>query len=186
MNLYVVVEGIIGERRVYESWIQYASSQLIYVPTIFDIDNNHFSVIAGGGYPNYFDVVESAIEDVNSVGNIDRLVVSVDSEEMSFEEKLEELTDFVNQIPCRASIHIVIQHFCLETWALGNKRVGPRNPKSVRLREYKTIYNVLALDPELLPAHPNSSLNRAQFAERYLRALLNDKNRNLTYYQKQS
>ncbi len=181
MNFYVVVEGEIGERFVYEKWIPFANSEITYVDTIFNIVNNNFAIIVGGGFPNYFDVIESAIEDVNSVGNIDRLVIAVDSEEMSFEEKSNEISSFLRDKSCSATISIIIQHFCLETWALGNKRVGPRNPKSLRLRTYKNFFDVLENNPELLPPYPPNNLNRAQFAEKYLRTMLNDRNRNLTY-----
>ncbi|MCH8293974.1 hypothetical protein IH992_23070 [Candidatus Poribacteria bacterium] len=179
MNIYVVVEGEIGERYVYEKWIPLANPEMTRVDTIFDIASNHFAIVAGGGYPSYFDTIEAEIENVNSVRNIDRFVIAIDSEEMTFEEKYEEVSEFIRDKPCAASIFIVIQHFCLETWALGNKRVGPRNPRHPTLRKYKKIFNVLERDPELLP--PYDRLNRAQFAERYLRTMLNDKNRNLTY-----
>jgi hypothetical protein len=36
-------------------------------------------------------------------------------------------------------------------------------------------------DPELLPGYPRREWNRAQFAFRYLKKSLNDKNKNLTY-----
>jgi len=82
---------------------------------------------------------------------------------------------------CSAEIKIIIQHFCLETWALGNKKVGPKNPKNSTLIEYKKIFNVLEEDPELLPSYSPRNWNRSQFALRYLRRMLNDKNKNLTY-----
>ena len=181
MNIYVVVEGEVGERYVYEKWIPFVNPEMSRVATIFDIANNHFAIIAGGGYPNYFDVIAAAIEDVNSVGNIDRLVIAIDSEEMSFEGKYDEVSEFIRDKLCSSPIFIVIQHFCLETWALGNKRVGPRNPLSPIVRKYKTVFNVLERDPELLPPYLPEGLNRSQFAERYLRAMLNDRYRNLTY-----
>jgi len=181
MNILVLVEGEIGEKYVYEKWIPYVHTRITYVKSIFDIVQNNFSIISGGGYPNYFDVINNAIEDINQLGNIDRLVIAIDSEEMTFEEKLLEMQDFIKDKACSVSIKIVIQHFCLETWALGNKRVGPRTPKSAIMRRYKEFFNVLENDPELLPPYPANNLNRAQFAERYLRAMLNDKNKNLTY-----
>jgi len=181
MNILVLVEGEISEKYVYENWIPYVHSKITYVKNIFDIVKNHFSIISGGGYPNYFKVIKNAIDDVNQLGNIDRLVIAIDSEEMTFEEKLLEIKDVIKDKECSASIEIVIQHFCLETWALGNKRVGPRNPKSVIMRRYKEFFNVLEKDPELLPPYPANNLNRAKFAERYLRTMLNDKNKNLTY-----
>jgi hypothetical protein len=181
MNLHVVVEGAVGERFVYEKWIPFVNPQLSAVQNIFEIQNNNFAITAGGGFPSYFEVIENAIDDVNSANNIDRLVIAIDSEEMSFDEKFQEIQLFLENKPCTAQIRIIIQHFCLETWALGNKRIGPRNPKNETLRKYKEFFNILENDPELLPPYPPQDLNRSQFALRYLRRMLNDKNRNLTY-----
>ncbi|MBF0550851.1 MAG: hypothetical protein HQK60_09980 [Deltaproteobacteria bacterium] len=46
---------------------------------------------------------------------------------------------------------------------------------------FQNFFDVLTLDPELMPAYPPVAKNRAQFAEKYLRAMLLEKNRNLTY-----
>lgn len=181
MNIHIVVEGQIGERYVYECWIPYTNPKLSKVPTVFDAKFDNFSIVAGGGFPNYFEVIEAAIEDVNEAGNVDKLVIAIDSENMSCDEKHEELTGFLTDKRCKAPIHIIVQHFCLETWALANKRVAPRSPKSPHLQEFKAVFNVLATDPELLPPYPKLKLNRAQFAERYLREMLHDKHKNLTY-----
>lgn len=181
MNIYIVVEGEIGTRYVYEEWIPLINPSLTSVDTIFDIRSNNFAIIAGHGYPFYFDIIENAINDINVVKNIDRLVIIVDSEDMSFDEKIGEVQDFLSDKNCSTDIQIVIQHFCLETWALGNKKVGPRKPKSEKLIEYKKIFNVLEKDPALLPPHNGEDLNRSQFAYKYLRAMLNDKNKHLTY-----
>jgi hypothetical protein len=45
---------------------------------------------------------------------------------------------------------------------------------------HRRIYR-LTNDPELLPDLPVKHFNRAQFADVYLRKLLNNKHRNLTY-----
>lgn len=181
MNFYVLVEGLVSEKEIYKFWIPLVNPNLNYVPNLFDIQRNNFSIFSGGGYPFYFDVIESAIYDVNSHKAVDRLVIAVDSEDIDLNEKYNEIRSFVSDFSCSAEVIIIIQHFCIETWALGNKRVGPRSPKNPRLRTYKKIFNVLNQDPELLPPLPEQGLNRAQFAEKYLRTMLNDKNKNLTY-----
>jgi hypothetical protein len=80
----------------------------------------------------------------------------------------------------------VVQHFCFEAWALGNRRIGSKNPQEPRLIQYRRLYNVLKLDPEGLPALPHENLNRSQFAEKYLRVTLNDKYKNLTFSKRNS
>lgn len=180
MNIHVVVEGL-TERIVYPSWIKQINPNLTFVPTISEISQNNFSVISGGGYPQYFEVIEHAIEDVNIHGGVDRLVISIDSEDFSLDEKMLEVTSFLEDKPCVANIHIIIQHFCLEAWALANKISIPQQPKTQRLKTYKAIHDVRVKDPEALPAYESEDLNRAQFAEKYLRAALNDRHKNLTY-----
>lgn len=181
MNVLVVCEGEIGEKKVYKDWIPRVNPQLSYVSSIEKILENNFSIIIGGGYPNYFEIIESAISDANDHENIDRLVIAVDSEEFSFQEKYDEIDEFISAINCSCDIHIIIQHFCLETWGLGNKNIIRPQPQNASLREYKIFFDVRSNDPELLPSYEKDELSRVRFAEKYLRRALNDKFRNLTY-----
>jgi hypothetical protein len=181
MNIHIVVEGAIGEKKVYQHWIPLVNPSLRYVQHISEIQDNHFTIVAGGGYPYYYEVIDAAVDDVNSHGNIDRFVVAVDSEDMSFDEKYTEIETRLSGSRCTAKVQIVVQHFCLETWALGNKVIIRPNPQDLKLREYKKFYDVRRRDPELLPPYQPEELNRAQFAEKYLRRALQDKYRKLTY-----
>lgn len=184
MNIYIVAEGEVGEKKVYKHWIPFVNSNLTYVADISEILRNNFAITIGGGFPNYFDVIEAGIEEVNDHNNIDRFVIAIDSEELEHQEKYREIEDFVSDFECSAEIKIVVQHFCLETWALGNKHIIRPSPHSTTLKEYKRIFDVRSNDPELLPPHSKEGMNRAQFAEKYLRRALNDKFRNLTYSKK--
>jgi hypothetical protein len=181
MNLYIVVEGEVGEKYLYQNWVPLVNPNLKYVQDISMIAENNFSIISGGGFPSYYEVIESAIEDVNFYNTIDRLVIAIDSEDLSYSDKFNEMTKYLSQFKCKAETKIVIQHFCLETWALGNRQIVRTNPQSQKLIQYKKFYNVRSKDPELLPPYELEELNRAQFAEIYLRRALNDKFKNLTY-----
>jgi len=181
MNIYVVVEGEQSERKVYEKWIKYLNPTLRSVDKLSGVTKDNYVIYAGFGYPFYFEIIKSAIDDVNSHGNIDRLVIAVDSEEMSYEEKYREIQSVVIDNKCVAQIHIVVQHFCLETWALGNRAIISRQPQSEKLKTYIRFFNVVDNDPELLPPYQPEELNRAQFAAKYLKAAVNEKYRNLTY-----
>ena len=183
MNLYVVIEGKV-EKSVYRSWIPLVNPQLSYVEDLSEIGNDNFYLISGGGYPGYFDVIDNAILDVNEIGIFDRLVISADSEEMTLEEKYQELFDYVSEKKCSSEIRIIIQHFCFETWGLGNRKAVSPHTSSQKLQEYKQFFNVRVNDPELLPPYIKEGLNRSQFAEKYLRLALNDKRKNLTYTKK--
>lgn len=183
MNIYLVTEGK-TEAIVYKSWIPLVNPNLTYIESLDYLNIDNFYIVSAKGYPFYFEVIEKAILDVNSINNFDRLVIAIDSEDMTKKEKYNEVYTFIGNKNCLTEVKIVVQHFCFETWALGNKKILRTNPTSVRLREYKRIFNVKKNDPELLPEKSNEGLNRAKFAEKYLRLALNDKFRNLTYTKK--
>ncbi len=175
MNYYIVVEGK-AETLVYRHWIPLVNPQLTHVDHISKINRNNFLIVSGEGYPYYFDILDAAIGDVEQNQNIDQLIVAIDSEEMTWKEKYSEIEQFITARGFNKNYHIIVQHFCLETWALGNQRVGPRQPKSQKMREYKDFFDVLVQDPELMPAYTPEPLNRAQFAYKYLKLMLNEKN----------
>jgi hypothetical protein len=181
MNIYLIVEGNIGEKAVYSSWIPFVNPSLNIKNNIQDVQQDDVFIISGGGYPNYYEIIENGIEDVKYTNLFDRIVIAIDSEEMSYIEKQNEITNFLINKNIPIDCRIIIQHFCLETWALGNRIIIPRNPKSVQIKIYRKIFDVLVNDPELLPRLDSENLNRSQFAEKYLRVILNDKYKNLTY-----
>jgi hypothetical protein len=181
MNIHIVVEGVIGEAKVYKAWVPLVNPSLSYASHISEVVSDNFSIVAGGGFPQYYDIIDAAIDDVNTHANIQRLVISVDSEEFSYEDKYNEIQDHISDSSCSAEIRIVVQHFCLETWALGNQVILTRHPHSDRLREYINFFNVSIEDPELLPGYSQEQLNRAHFAVKYLKCALNEKFSRLTY-----
>ena len=177
MNVYIVVEGV-AEKKIFPSWINIIKPELSQVFTLPDITDNNFYLISGNGFPNYFEYIKNAIETINSTQVFDKLIISVDSEDLSKQDKYDEVSSFLKSHPCSAEVRIIVQHFCLETWLLGDKKVGPRNPRNDELKLYKNYYDVFTNDPELLPDYPLKNLNRAQFAFLYLKRMLKDKRLN--------
>lgn len=180
MNVYLIVEGK-GEKKVYAHWVPLVNPSLSVVNSLDEVQHNNLVIYSGGGYPNYLDVIEAGVEDVATNEQLDRLVISIDSEEMSYKQKRLEIDEFVKELGRTLDYKIIVQHFCLETWALGNKVIASRNPKDIQLRQYRNYFDVLTKDPELLLGYPKDNLNRSQFAARYLAKLLNEKYKNLTY-----
>ena len=180
MNVYLIVEGN-GEKKVYTHWVPLVNPNLSVVNSLEEVQHNNLIIFSGGGYPNYLEVIEAGVEDVVGNEQLDRLVIAIDSEEMSYEEKRREIEQVVNALGKNLDYRIIVQHFCLETWALGNKVIVSRNPKDIRLRQYISHFDILDKDPELLPDYPIEDLSRSQFAARYLTKLLNEKYRSLTY-----
>ncbi len=184
MNIYVVVEGEVGEKKVYKHWIPLVNTSLSHVNYISEIEENNFFIISGNGYPNYFNTIKNAVSDVANNEKLDRLVIAIDSEDDTYLEKYNEVDTFIQSLGIVIDYKIIVQNFCLETWALGNKSIYSRNVTDPTLRSYQLVFNVSVDDPEFLPPLLDKHLNRAQFAEKYLRSLCNEKFRNLTYNKK--
>ncbi len=182
MKLGVVVEGRRSEHAVYRSWIPLLNPALRFrsYTSFHDLESGEFTLISGEGYPQYLEIIRDAAIEADEVGDLDRLVVAVDSETMSLEEKREEMVSFLGTLgTIRTPVRLIIQHFCLECWALGNRKIVRRSPLSAEVRRFRKIHDVLQLDPADLPPIPPR--NRAQLAEVYLRALLLERYRNLSY-----
>ncbi len=177
MNLYLVVEGAVVEVEAYKKWLTYVRPEMTLVSHISEIKDNNFSIISGYGYPQYYEVIKTAIEDVNRQGNIDRLLFIVDTESLTVAEKDREIRENVDIASCRADFRVVFQHFCIETWALANRRITPRQPQNQDLIEFRRAFDVLHEDPEELPDFPRRGWNRVKFAFRYLKLLLQERAR---------
>lgn len=184
MNVYVVVEGEKTEKLVYASWIPKLNSNLSQVQRMEDAQHNNFLIEAGFGFPQLLDITAAAMENIatyqpHGYSLYDRLVVVVDSEDNTLEEKRKEISDFIDNIcvTCNWVIdyRIIVQHFCFEAWALGNRKLLRGNISDPTLRQYVKDYNVSISDPELLPPRPTEELNRAKHAFKYLKLLFNEK-----------
>jgi hypothetical protein len=75
----------------------------------------------------------------------------------------------------------IVQHYCFETWALGNRKIAKKPAELPRLAECKKHYDVRQYDPALMPSIDTSRFTRAEFSQTYLRSLLNNQHKNLTY-----
>jgi hypothetical protein len=190
VNIYVVLEGELGSKKVYSHWIPLANPGLTLVRRIDDVTMNNFYVEAGGGFPFIFEIIEGAIENVATIRNnsnriFDRLVVALDSEEATFQEKYQEINEYVQSLILHfdptIDFRLIIQHFCFEAWALGNRRLVKGNIHNQQLLKYRKLFDVGTKDPELLPPNQAEGVNRAQFADKFLRLFFNEKFRNLTY-----
>ena len=180
MKYYVVVEGERTEKTLYKYWINYINQNLTFSENLDKLNDNEYYIFAGYGYPNYFEVIEAAIMD-SALYNIDRIVIAVDSENQTFIEKKEEIAAYICKYNCKAEIKIIIQHFCIETWGLANRRINSRNIQNSELKKYKLHFDIYDNDPELLMPIDGDAFNRAQFAMRYLNLLLKEKNPKIIY-----
>lgn len=181
MNVYVVVEGNATEPQVYRSWIPLVNPLLTEANYLPQVTDNNFLIRSGRGWPYLLTMIENAVEDIKITGCFDRLVVAADSEDLTLQARWDQIEQHIKKLNPPCPFHIVIQHFCFEAWALGNRKMVPRRPNNPTLQSYKELHDVTTLDPEALPPHDGHELNRAQFAEKYLRLAIRDKGKHLSY-----
>ncbi len=174
---YIVCEGK-SEKYIYKKWFTYLSSNLKYNDDLPTLSKNDFYLISGGGYPNYFDIINNAIDDIMDYGNKAKLICIVDSENMAFSDKENEIKKVIKDKNFQ-NYSIVIQDFCIETWGLANNKLFKQNPTNVNLLNKIKHFDVSSNDPENLTPESGYLGNKAQYAYDYLRDIFNE--RCLTY-----
>lgn len=190
MNLLFLVEGEKTEPKVYKAWLQHIFPSLTFVIRPEDMTTNTCRIVAGNGYPNMvstpklnsgYSRLEALLIDIQKYNNVNHFFICVDSEEESYTSrynevklKLESFISIHNIGTLKTEIHIIIQHCCIETWALGNAEIPSQytsTKSSTLLADFQAYYNVLVDDPEGMlccPTVQNFS-TKAKFHERYLK-----------------
>lgn len=186
MNIYVLVEGTRVEPLVYAQWIPHINPSLSQVDSLISLRNNNFLIFGGGGYPGYLTRIKNAVADLNGNPTIDRLVVAVDSEQATRAARFQEIDRHISMHGPTKPYKIVIQHYCFESWCLGNKKIAPKPHCTGELRDLKNFFDVGLQDPELLPSKYPGQLTAAKFSAHYLKKCMQDRGasyskRNPTY-----
>lgn len=168
---YIIVEGRVTEKIVYERWLSYLNPNLQKVNFATEITNDSYFLLSGNGYPSYIERITLAIDEITELELDCKLAIIIDTEEMSFRDKYNEIESVISTHSENFHQYVIIpQHFCIETWALGNKSIIRRQPISLELKECLEGYNVLRNDPEDMPNFMPTRMNtRAQCAGYYLK-----------------
>jgi hypothetical protein len=176
MNLYFLVEGKRTEKKVYPKWLSYLLPDLKQVKHFDDVKTYNYYLFSSGGYPSILDDLINAVEDINECKKYSFLVVCLDADESTVEERNDEIRRKleIESIKPNAELVIFVQNRCLETWFLGNRKVFSRNPQDKTFKQYCRFYNVSERDPELMPIFPGFN-SAAQFHEDYLKRMLREK-----------
>jgi hypothetical protein len=184
MRIYILVEGRRTEAKVYPAWIAHRIPALSRVRNHDDETDNSYFLLSAEGYPSIYEYLVDAIADVNTTGNYDYLMVCLDSDEDSVDERIKEVNALLMErgVALKAAeLVVIVQNRCIETWFLGNRRIIKRNPQGPVLRAYLRHYNVITNDPEGMSAHPAFS-TQAQFHLHYLKEIFSE--RGLSYSKK--
>jgi hypothetical protein len=173
MNLYFLVEGH-TELKLYPQWIQFLLPEFTQVNSFDQVQYKNYYIFGGAGIPSIInDHLPAAIEDVNSMYNYNHLVMCLDAEESSVQERLDEVNCFLqdNKVLLRnATLNIIVQNRCIETWLLGNRKLIPIGNIGGKLAEYREFFDVFKDDPELMGKHSEFNTH-AQFHKSYLKSI---------------
>lgn len=191
MNLLFLVEGGKTEPQVYKSWLSHLFPNLNFIEKPEDVVGDSCRIIAGNGYPNMVSTpkisgsvsrLEACLLDIQNYQNIDYFFICIDSEEESYESRLNEVSSKIESFMDKLSIEkkqknnffIIVQHCCFETWALGNKEIPleyTRKEIATKLPKFQTYYDIFSQDPEsMLCCPPNETYTtKAKFHEKYLK-----------------
>jgi hypothetical protein len=183
MNIYFLVEGRRTEKRLYRSWLSYLIPKLKQVEYHDQVSNNNYFLISGGGYPQTLtNGIENAKQKIEEVGTYNYFVICLDADEVSIEERKQEIADAIrtnNMELGNTKLITIIQNPCIETWLLGNRNIfDSLQSQQTPLSDYTQYYNVCANDPELMGNY-DRQYNRSQFHFKYLQAIL--KSNNISY-----
>lgn len=175
MSLYIVVEGERTEPALLRGWLPRLAPGLTPALRVEDVGAAHYFMVAGRGYPSYLARIQAAVEDIRAFPAFSWLLVLVDAEERTAEERRSEVEEVVRDARCPIPSAVFVADCCVETWLLGNPRVLRRNPSSAELRAHLAHYHVGERDPERMPLRPDFR-NRAHHHIGYLKAVFAEQN----------
>jgi hypothetical protein len=178
MNCYALVEGRRTEKMLMRAWFTFLFPGMVEVEAIDLVINDNFFILSGAGYPQYLARIPEVLDDAARHGNIDNVILWVDTEGQGYEDKVAELQLLAESVPFYGRKHIVLANCCIETWLLGNKKMLRKVPNSQRLKDFKAFYDVSLDDPEAMGDHPDYG-SRADFHFEYLRDM--HRERGLSY-----
>jgi hypothetical protein len=179
--LYFLVEGK-TEKKVYPQWLSYLLPNFKKVNFANEAEESNYFLISGNGFPSIFDYFKDAVYEINTYQNYNKLVLVLDADEMSAEEKTAEVKQFISDekivLNSKCELHIIAQKYCMETWFLGNRKVYPRNSDNVDFMNHAQHYDVSQNDPELMLKPNTFAGSTSIYHELYLRKMLAAKNIN--------
>lgn len=179
MNLYILVEGK-TEGKIYPKWLSHLLPSFNRVDSPEDAIEKNYYLISCGGYPGILDnYLAISVADVNNSNKFSHLIIVIDTDNLSSEEKTKEVYDYIEEnniqlINCELTI--ITQTVCMETWFLGNKKIYSRNPQNTKCSKFSNYFNTSEGDPETMLKDPDYQGTNANFHFEYLKAMLREKN----------
>jgi hypothetical protein len=141
------------------------------------LSDNQYYIISGNGYPSMLRMIDGSIENILNYMPDAMFVAVCDSEELSYEHRYAEIERFIKEKIGNRTLNyrIVIQHYCFETWALGNRKAIPDNPRDSIAQRGLRHFDVRREDPEHMTKPHWHAGSRAFYAYELFRNMANQK-----------
>lgn len=174
MNLYLLLEGKRSEARIYPAWLAAFAMPFYRMMRVDDVlasSGRSFFSFSANGYPSIIgEHLKKAVKDVANYAGYDWLVVCLDVDESSVDQRVREVEEAAASAGLGATatqLFVVAQSRCIESWLLGNpKLIGDAPPPY--LAELRDFYDVRKYCPERM-GYPRNYINHAQFHFHYAR-----------------
>ncbi|MFM2343697.1 MAG: hypothetical protein RLZZ210_305 [Pseudomonadota bacterium] len=196
MNFYFIFEGK-TEVKTYRKWFNALLPHLKEVKKYNQVNSNNYYCESDMGVPDCYNVLADAIQEINEFSQYDYLVLFIDADNLSVEEKKEEAHQLIKdklqdkkykKLPSNCKLKIIVQKVCIETWFLGNQKIIPKLPAGDILKEYMNYFDVRTNNPEELwsefidgESEKFGYKDKAEFHHGYLREVFKEHNKS---YQK--
>ena len=179
MNYYFLLEDEQSLLKVLPQWLQYMEFKSTRVVDIDAVQENNYVLQSGQGVTQLitrvlFQTIDTILE---KPGRIDKLVVILDSEEFTAEQRKQDVKEKIEgHYPNQKfdfDITIVVCNHCFETWLLGAKGLYPEHVEEESdFYPYYQYYNIACDDPENMIPPADRKETIAKYHFHYLHELL--------------
>ncbi len=183
MNCYILTEDSESLLKVLPEWLRYMRFPCERVLDISSVKENNYVLQSGHGIIQLitcalFQTFDTIIESDNI---IDDLILILDAEEMTPEERFDDvmlkIESYERKSELKCNIHIFVANCCFESWLLCNSSLYPNTSPNVNSPFYVfyNFYDIKNNDPEKMNKPPipfkNVGKTKAKFHFAYFHAM---------------
>lgn len=182
MNYYFLLEDEKSFIKVLPKWLEYMGFMCTRVVDIDAVTEDCYVMQSGQGVTRLItNVLYQTLDTIlEKPGKIDHLVVIIDSEEKTIDERRNEVYHKIDEycteknITLEFEVKVLVCNHCFESWLLANKKIYPdKEPeKESFFYPFYKHYNVKENDPEKMPVPLHMEETTAKYHFHYLHEAL--------------
>lgn len=178
MNYYFLTEDEKSFTKVLPEWLKILNFNCTRVPDISEVKNNNYILQSGRGVTQLvtkviFDTIDTLL---NNPNKIDQLIIILDTEELTEENRNQQVMDKIFEkyqtLDFDFQIRIFVCNHCFETWLLGKNNLYPASVNNNHLfYPFYSFYNIQENDPERMPCPCDWDKSISQYHFQYFHDL---------------